>query len=224
MAQSILQRESSETDLSATGNRSESEIDKSTETIGETFNRENEELIRCLLILQEEATKQTQSPSQSFFSRISSTLKRPTTISVPLPIDESEHHSTILHTSSVDFPPTRRQPFFNVARVSLPRSPHQESYAKMSHEEDDDEDSFHTPSISHMPEMKTPPHQQQTNMYSIDEDTHPSANEGGTEMILTAATLTPLIMPCSSPFSAAAATTQNETATVSSTSTPTSRC
>jgi len=109
------------------------------------------------------------------------------------------------HSSNVENRSIRRQPFFNVSRVSLARSPHQESYAKMQQE---DEEDFDKPSISYISDKRTPQHQQQSKIYNIDEDLHMSDDnhnnmsshinrvnsEDGEEMILTAAKLTPMII------------------------------
>ena len=65
----------------------------------------------------------------------------------------------------------------------------------MPQDDDDDQDD--------RPEMRTPPHQQPTKMYNIHEDLHATneqhngnapTSDGGREMILTAATLTPLVV------------------------------
>jgi hypothetical protein len=89
---------------------------------------------------------------------------------------------------------TRRQPFFNVTRVSLTRSPHQESYAKM--QQDDDEDDTDNHSISYISSDRRSSSHPQSKMYNIDEDPHIS-NDDGEEMILTATKLNPIILSSS---------------------------
>lgn len=126
---------------------------------------------------------------------MSHTLKRPTTISLPSN-DSSSMTATDTPTSYTDNRNSRLNPFFQAARVSLTRSPHQESYAKMQQE---DEDEVDKPSIAYISDKRTPTHQQPRSMFSIDEDAHLS--DDNQEMILTAAKLTPLII--ASPASAA---------------------
>ncbi|CAF5041221.1 unnamed protein product, partial [Rotaria sp. Silwood1] len=158
----------------------------------------------------EESTKRQQHQSHSILTKFSTNFKRPTTISASAPT-ESKDNSSISNTttdhdsSNVDNRSIRRQPFFNVTRVSLTRSPHQESYAKMQQE---DEEDFDKPSISFISDKRTPQHQQHLKMYNIDEDVHisddnynnnsshinPSHNDDGEEMILTAAKLSPHII------------------------------
>jgi hypothetical protein len=70
--------------------------------------------------------------------------------------------------------------------------PHQESYAKMQQEDEDDCDNL---SISYISD-KHSTSQQQSKMYNIDEDSH--MNDDGEEMILTASKLTPITIPSSS--------------------------
>ena len=139
-------------------------------------------------------------------------------------MDDNSINTTDTHSSYTENRSIRRQPFFNVSRVTLTRSPHQESYAKMQQEDDED---FDKSSISYISEKRTPQHQQHSNMYNIDEDTHilndnhnnissyinRGNSDDGEEMILTAAKLTPLII--SSP------TIENKTY-ISTTNTP--RC
>ncbi|CAF1093966.1 unnamed protein product [Adineta steineri] len=155
----------------------------------------------------EEANKRSHQSSHSVISKISTSLKRPTTISISTPcehLDNSSITTTDTHSSYIENrSSSRRQPFFNVTRVSLTRSPHQESYAKMPQE---DEEDFDKPSISYISDKRT---SQQSKMFSIiDEDVHISDdnhnnisshinhihNEDGEEMILTAAKLTPLVI------------------------------
>jgi thiamine biosynthesis lipoprotein ApbE len=121
-----------------------------------------------------------------------------------------DNQSAIIHSSYVN---NRRQPFFNVSHVSLTRSPHQESYAKMQQEdeEEEEEEELDKSSISFISDKRTSHHQQQSKMYNIDEDLHISDNnhnnisshinrvnnDDGEEMILTPTKLTSFIMPSS---------------------------
>jgi hypothetical protein len=120
-------------------------------------------------------------------------------------LDDSSITTTDTYSSYAENRSIRRQPFFNVSRVSLTRSPHQESYAKMQQE---DEEDFDRSSISYISDKRT--HQQRSEIYNIEEnpqlsdDNHHhhissyTNNENGEEMILTAAKLTPLITDISS--------------------------
>ncbi|CAF1416342.1 unnamed protein product [Rotaria sordida] len=183
----------------------------------------------------EESTKRQQHPSHGFLTKLTTNFKRPTTISLSTPAEVKDTSSITNttattvdnHLSNIDNRNFRRQPFFNVTRVSLTRPPHQELYAKMQQEDDEDCDK---PSISYISEKRTPQHQQQLKMYNIEEDMHmsddnynnnslhinPSSNDDGEEMILTAAKLTPLII--SSP------TTDNTPYISSTSATNNSRC
>jgi hypothetical protein len=123
------------------------------------------------------ANKRQQNSSNSIRSKLSTTLK--------LPITPNEHSDSITDN--------RRQPFFNVTR-----SPHQESYAKMPQDDEEDLDNL---SISYISDKRTIS-QQKSKIYNIDKDKHIS--DDGEEMILTPAKLTPLII--SSPTSTVAST------------------
>ncbi|CAF0897940.1 unnamed protein product [Adineta ricciae] len=159
---------------------------------------------------QEEATKRQHASSHSVLSKISNGFKRPTTIS----LSASSEHADQNNLNVTDTPSSyshirhsRRQPFFHGAHVSLKRSQHQESYAKMQQE---DEDDVEKPTISYISDKRTS--QQSSKIFSIDEDIHLSddnhstisshinhaSNDDGEEMILTAAKLTPLIISSSS--------------------------
>jgi hypothetical protein len=144
--------------------------------------------------LTKEANKRQQDSSHSIRSKLSTTLKRPTTLLASTPSDHSDS-ITDNHSSYSDNRNNRRQPFFNVTRVSLTRSPHQESYAKMQQEDDEDNDSDNL-SISYISDKRTIS-QQKSKIYNINEDLHISDinhpnNDNDEEMILTAAKLTPL--------------------------------
>ncbi|CAF2614457.1 unnamed protein product [Rotaria sp. Silwood2] len=161
----------------------------------------------------EESTKRQQHPSRGILTKLSTNFKRPTTISASASTENKDNSNianttsittTDNHSSNADNRSFRRQPFFNVTRVSLTRSPHQESYAKMQQEDEEDCDK---PSISYISDKRAPQHQQQLKMYNIDEDVHisddnynnsshisSSNNDDEKEMILTAAKLTPLII------------------------------
>ena len=86
----------------------------------------------------------------------------------------SETDSNLSSPSTIETPQHRRSAFFN---VSLTRSPHQESYSKIIHE---DEEEIETPSI----------------INSNDNRMNPSAinSENEKEMILAATNLTPMIV------------------------------
>ena len=104
------------------------------------------------------------------------------------------------HPSNVDHRSFRRQAFFNVSRVSLARSSHQESYAKMQQEDDEDCDKS---SISYISNKRTVQYQQESQIYNVNEDyqisngnyhhtssrINPTNSEDGEELILTAAKL-----------------------------------
>jgi len=132
------------------------------------------------------ANKRQQNSSNSIRSKLSTTLKGPIT-----PIEHLDSSTTDNHLSYIDNRNNRRQPFFNVTRVSLTRSQHQESYAKMPQDDEEDLDNL---SISYISDKRTIS-QQKSKIYNIDEDKHISdINDDGEEMILTAAKLTPLII------------------------------
>jgi hypothetical protein len=116
------------------------------------------------------------------------------------PITPIEHLDTTIdnHLSYIDNRNTRRQPFFNVTRVSLTRTQHQESYAKMPQDDDDEEEDLDNLSISYISDKRTIS-QQKSKIYNIDEDKQISDinrnnSDDGEEMILTPAKLTPLII------------------------------
>ncbi len=133
----------------------------------------------------DEANKRQPHSSHRILTKLSTSLKRPASIPTDVSDSLTDNHSS---SSSSN----RRQPFFNVTRVALTRSPHQESYAKMQQEDEDDCDNL---SISYISD-KHSTSQQQSKMYNIDEDSH--INDDGEEMILTASRLTPIIIPSSS--------------------------
>ncbi|CAF3360827.1 unnamed protein product [Rotaria socialis] len=157
----------------------------------------------------EESTKRQQNPSQGILRKLSSSFKRSHRKSAPTPTDNNDNENrttTDNHSTSIEPRSFRLQPFFNVSRVALTRTPHQESYAKMQQEDDEDCDK---PYIAYISDRRTSQYHQQSNMYNIDEDLptpdknfnnicshmNPTNNEDGEEMILTAAKLTPLIIP-----------------------------
>ena len=192
MAQSLLEREPTEAHLSAASDRPESEAHTSTEANGRSF------VDACGIdhaLIQEDASKRQGSASRNLLTRI---LKRPTSLT---PDFEStitvEPHSATPSSPVVDARSGRRPPFFN---VSIARPPHQESYAKMPQDDNDDD-------ASARPEPRTPLHQQPAAMYNIHENLHATnethngnapTSDGGHEMILTAATLTPIVVPATS--------------------------
>ncbi len=147
------------------------------------FSKEN----RQKLISQQQAIDQkvklTRAQKHLEDKRILTNLKQPTSTS-------TDHSDSITDKHNI-----RRQPFFNVTRVSLTRSPHQESYAKMQQADDDEDDSDNL-SISYISTDKRSSSQHQSKMYNIDEDSRIS-NDDGEEMILTASKLTPIILSTS---------------------------
>jgi hypothetical protein len=147
------------------------------------FSKEN----RQKLISQQQAIDQkvkltrAQKHLEDTTKRQQQILTRPTSISIE---------------STTDNRSTRRAPFFNVTRVSLTRSPHQESYAKMQQDDDEEEDEdSDNLSISYISDKRSSS-QHQSKMYNIDEDPHISTDDGE-EMILTASKLTPIIISSS---------------------------
>jgi len=137
----------------------------------------------------QEAMKRKHQQSRGFLTKISTTFKRPTTISISLATQSLD--STINQSANVD---NRSNP------VS-------------QHENDDKKENFAKQSGIYTPDKRTPQHQQQSKMYNINEDTHASDDnqnihinniniEGGDEMILAAAKLPSHIMPS---FSSSAA-------------------
>ena len=127
----------------------------------------------------EENHDQTPTGPGRIFNKISNSIKRPTTLSNDDTVEGNVEHQTPINSSN-----NRRQQFFNVKRVTLARSPHQESYAKMQQEDDDD---FENHSIVYISDRSASVQsQRQSNPVAKHDD------DG--EMILTATKLLPTII------------------------------
>ena len=131
----------------------------------------------------EQATKRQQPTSNRFLTKISSKLKRPTTISKSL--DDTQNQSNQQH----------------VPRVSITSSSSLDSSTKI-HSDNIEDENITRPSVIYVPDRRISHYQQKPKMYNIDEDT-PIADEntnieGGKEMILTATKLITHLTPSSS--------------------------
>jgi hypothetical protein len=106
-------------------------------------------------------------------------------------VNDHPDHSNCTQQSTTDGHSHRRQPFFNVSRVALTRSSHQESYEKMRHNDDDDDDDHNNDA------GETPDNNGNLDIHEQNNVSLPIMNDDTREMILTAAKLSSLFDPSS---------------------------
>ena len=123
----------------------------------------------------EEATKYQyqQQPSSTSMNRISKKTRRPTELNISTGTEPNDNsfvvhkQSVTAHPSYVDSRSNYSQQLFNIPRVSLVRSQHPESYAKMRQvdeedEEEEENENLHRPHITSVLNKRTPQHQRQS--------------------------------------------------------------